>query len=416
MPILSNIATAYTCRAAGRQEDVHPIDDAALVWEGETIAWVGPERDLPDAYADAETIDVGGRIVVPGLVDSHTHLAFGGWRAEEFEMRIRGVSYTDIARQGGGIRSTTEATRAAGADELVARCQHFLRAMTRLGVTTVECKSGYGLNVEDELKTLRVYRQLQDEVPHTIISTFLGAHLIPPEFENDRSGYIDLLTDELIPRIAAEDLAAFCDAFVEETAFTPDEARTIFDAATAHGLQPKLHADQLSDTGGGALAAEVGAASADHLEYVSAQSITAMAKADVVAGSLPLATLYLNELPLPARRLIEAGVPVAVATDFNPGTAPSYHLPVAMTLACTMQRMTPAEVLKGTTCYAARSIRQEHVLGSLEPGKRADLVVVDVPSLNHWLYHLRPNAAVATFMGGQVAWAESGTGIGIEKG
>ena len=408
MPVLTNITTAYTCRAPGGQGSVHPIEDAALVWDDQAIEWIGPERDLPDAYADAETIDAGGRIVVPGLVDSHTHLAFGGWRAGEFEMRIRGISYTEIARQGGGIRSTMEATRAAGEHELLARCKSFLRQMTTLGVTAVECKSGYGLNVKDELKTLRAYRRLRDEMPHTVVPTFLGAHLVPPEFEDDRSGYVDLLTEELIPRVATDNLAAFCDAFVEETAFTPDEARSIFEAATAHGLQPKLHADQLSDSGGGALAAEVGAASADHLEYVSDQSITAMADAEVVAGSLPLATLYLDEEPLPARRLIEAGVPVAVATDFNPGTAPSYHLPVAMTLGCTMQRMTPAEVLKGTTLYAAQSIGRADKLGSLEPGKRADFVVVDAPSLNHWLYHLRANAAVATFIGGTPVWSADG--------
>lgn len=401
MPTLTNIAILATCRAEGGQDAIHAIEDAALVWQDDAIRWVGPERALPDEYADEAAVDAGGRLVVPGLVDSHTHLAFGGWRAGEFEQRIRGASYREIARRGGGIRSTMRATRAASEDELFAQCVSFLDEMARLGVTTVEAKSGYGLNVADELKTLRVYRRLQETQPQTIVPTFLGAHTLPPEFDNDREGYLRLLIEELIPRVAEEGLAAFCDVFVEDTAFSIEEARRIFEAATQHGLRPKLHADQLTDTGGARLAAEVGAASADHLEHVSDDGIVALAERGVVAVSLPLATLYLNQPPLPARALIDAGVPVAVATDFNPGSAPSYHLPFAMTLACTMQRMTPAEVLKGATIYAARAIGRDNRVGSLEPGKQADFVVVDAPSVNHWLYHLRGNAAVATFIGGE---------------
>lgn len=401
MPILTNIGTLATCRAGDGQDAIHAIEDAALVWQDGTIQWVGPEEELPDAYADEEAVDAGGRLVVPGLVDAHTHLAFGGWRADEFEQRIRGVSYLDLARRGGGIRSTMRATRAASEDELFERCQSFLAKMTRLGVTTVEAKSGYGLNVDDELKTLRVYRRLQAAQPQMIVPTFLGAHTVPPEFEGDRAGYLRLLTDTLIPQIAAEELAVFCDAFVEDTAFSTDEARQLFEVAVAHGLRPKLHADQLTDTGGARLAAEVGAASADHLEHVADDGIAALAERGVVAVSLPLATLYLDQPPLPARKLIEAGVPVAVATDFNPGSAPSYHLPFAMTLACTMQRMTPAEVLKGATLYAARSIGLEDRVGSLAPGKQADFAVVDAPSVNHWLYHLRGNAVAATFICGE---------------
>lgn len=402
MPTLTNIGTLATCRAEGGQGDVHYIEGAALVWQEGTIRWVGPERALPEVYADEATINAGGRLVVPGLVDCHTHLAFGGWRADEFEQRLRGVRYLDIARWGGGIRSTMQATRAATEDELVARCQTFLDEMARLGVTTVEAKSGYGLNVADELKTLHVYRRLQATQPQTIVPTFLGAHALPPEFDDDRVGYLRLLTDALIPRIVDEQLAAFCDVFVEDTAFSVEEARRIFDAATAHGLRPKLHADQLTDTEGARLAAEVGAASADHLEHISDAGIAALAESGVVAVSLPLATLYLNQPPLPARTLIEAGVPVAVATDFNPGSAPSYHLPFAMTLACTMQRMTPAEVLKGVTLYAARAVDRADRVGSLAPGKQADFVLVDAPSVNHWLYHLRGNAAAATYIRGKL--------------
>ena len=242
---------------------------------------------------------------------------------------------------------------------------------------------------------------MRTEQPLGIVATFLGAHVVPPEFKDRRDDYLRLLHEDLIPQIAEAGLARFCDVFVEETAFSIEEARTIFETANRHGLRPKLHADQLSDGGGARLAAEVGAISADHLEQASDEGIAAMAEAGVVAVSLPLATLYLHQQPMPARRFIEAGVPVAVATDFNPGSAPSYHLPLALTLACTMQRMTPAEALKGATLYAAQAIGLDDRLGSLEPGKQADFVLLDTPSVNHWLYHFRANAAVATFVKGK---------------
>lgn len=404
MPVLTDIAQLAACRASGGQADIHAIPDAALAWEGNTIRWCGPASELPTDYETMSRESAGGRLVIPGLVDGHTHLAFGGWRADEFAQRIRGESYLDIARAGGGIASTMRATRAASEEDLTERAAGFLAAMRSLGVTTVEAKSGYGLNAEDELKTLRVYRRLTDSQPTRIVPTLLGAHIVPPEFKENRAEYIRLLTKTIIPQAAADDLAHFCDVFVEDTAYTNDEARTIFSAARQHGLVPKLHADQLSDGGGAALAAEVGAASADHLEFISDAGIAAMAGAGVVAVSLPLATLYLNVPPLPARKLIDAGVPVAVATDFNPGSAPSYHLPFALTLACTMQRMTPAEALKGATITAARAIGVNDEVGSLEPDKRADFAIIDAPDVNHWLYHVRPNACVRTVIGGQTVW------------
>ncbi|QXD14426.1 imidazolonepropionase [Rhodocaloribacter litoris] len=403
MPLkrLVNAGLLYTCAAPGGQAAVHPVPRGTLVWEGEVIRWVGPEADLPAAFAGAEPVDAGGAMVIPGLIDCHTHLAFGGWRAGEFEQRILGAGYREIARAGGGIAATVRHTRAASEEALFARCLDFLREMARLGVTTVECKSGYGLTVEDELKTLRVYRRLAGAQPVGIVPTLLGAHVVPPEFANDRAGYLHLLCDELIPRVAAERLAVFADVFVEETAFRPEEARRYLAAARRHGLEARLHVDQLGDDGGARLAAEVGAVSADHLEYTGDDGIRALARAGVVAVALPLATLYLGQRPMAARRFVEAGVPVAVATDFNPGTAPSYHLPLALTLACTLNRLTPAEALKGATCYAARAIRQERRLGSLEPGKRADFVLLDAPDVNYWLYHFRPNAALATFLRGR---------------
>jgi imidazolonepropionase len=408
MKLIENISQLATCREEGGQGEIHAIADAAMVWEGSTIHWVGPLRELPVEYWSAERIDAQGGTVVPGLVDCHTHLAFAGWRADEFTRRIEGASYLDIARAGGGIASTVRLTREADPEALLRRARAFVHEMMALGVTTIEAKSGYGLDREHELGLLRVYRRLAEVEPVGIVSTFLGAHVVPPEYRERREAYVALLTDELIPAVAAERLATACDVFVEESAFSVDEARRILLAGRAAGLAPRLHADQLSDGGGAELAAEVGALSADHLEHVSDRGIAAMAAAGVVAVSLPFASLYLNHPPLPARRLIEAGVPVAVATDFNPGTAPSYHLPLAMTLACTLQRMTPAEALKGATCYAARVLGLERRVGSLERGKAADFAVIDAPDVQHWLYHLRPNACRLTVAAGRVVWRAPG--------
>jgi imidazolonepropionase len=404
MPVLTDIGSLATCRAEGGQAAVHAIPDAAQAWEGDTVRWVGPAANLPEAFSDWRRESASGRLVVPGLVDCHTHLAFGGWRGDEFARRIAGASYLEIARAGGGIASTMRHTQEASEEVLAERAEGFLAEMRALGVTTVEAKSGYGLSEADELKTLRVYRALAEGQPTRIVPTFLGAHIVPPEYRDRRGDYLRLLTETLLPQIAAEGLARYCDVFVEDTAYTADEARALLAEARRQGLGAKLHVDQLSDGGGAALAAEVGAASADHLEYASADGIAAMAGAGTVAVALPLATLYLNVRPMSARAFVEAGVPVAVATDFNPGSAPSYHLPLAMTLACTMLRLTPEEVLKGATLYAARAIGMEGEVGSLEEGKRADFAVIDAPDVNHWLYHFRPNACVRTVIGGETVY------------
>lgn len=403
MPVLSNIGALARCLPAGAADDAGVIRAAALAWEGATLRWAGPESDLPAEFAGWPRQDAEERLVIPGLVDCHTHLAFGGWRADEFSQRVRGATYLEIAASGGGIASTVAKTRAATASELEARCLGHLSEMSRLGITTIEAKSGYGLTLEHELRLLEVYRRLADGTQR-IVSTLLAAHIIPAEFRDRRTAYVELIEQEMIPRVAREGLARFCDVFVEESAFTIPEARRILTVAQRHGLAPKLHADQLTSGGGAELAAELGAASADHLEKISEAGIRALAAGGVVAVSLPFASLYLGMSPLPARRLIEAGVPVAVATDFNPGSAPSYHLPMALTLACTLQRMTPAEALRGATVVAARALRLDWEIGSLEPGKSADFAVIDAESVEHWLYHLRPNACVRTVARGREIW------------
>jgi len=407
MPVLRNISQLATCPPGNPQQDAGLIENAAIAWTGASINWVGGYRDLPSEFEDEPIIDCERRLVVPGLIDCHTHLCFGGWRGDEFELRLKGASYQEIAAAGGGISSTVTATRAASGGELQRKANALLDAMLKLGVTTIECKSGYGLDTANELKQLEVYRRLDQSHQVDLVPTFLGAHIVPAEYQNKREAYIRLLCEELIPLIAKEGLARFCDAFVEKGAFTTDEAGKIFKTAAAHGLQIKVHADQLSDGGGAALAAEMGAVSAEHLEYIGADGIKALAASGTVAVSLPLASLYLGEPFLPARKLLSAGVPVAVATDFNPGSAPSYHLPLAMTLACLSQHMTPQEALNGATTVAARAISAESRIGSLLPGYSADLAIIDMPSVNQWLYHFVPNACVAVYKNGVSVGANS---------
>lgn len=402
MPVLTNIGELCTCAGQGGQADVHAIEDAALVWEGERIVWLGVQRELPERYRAMEQHDAGGKLVTPGLVDCHTHLVFGGFREREFARRIAGESYLDIARSGGGIRETVRATRAATRAELVDKALPVLREMAQLGVTTVEVKSGYGLSYEDELKLLEAVAELSARQPLTLVPSLLAAHIVPPEYAQDRAGYVRLIVDRLIPEVAQRKLAMFCDVFVEQTAFTLAEAREILQAGLRHGLRPKLHADQLSEGGGAALAAELGAASADHLEHASDEALQRMAERDVVAVSLPLASLYTFEPALAARRLLDLGVHVAIATDYNPGSAPSYHLPLALLLACTLSRLTPHEALKGATLYAAQALGLADSVGSLEPGKQADFVLHDAPNANHWLYQFRGAPALLTVKRGQV--------------
>lgn len=400
MTVLHNIGQLATCAVDSAQQDAGLINDAALVFEEGKIIWTGSEQQLPDSFTSHDFVDCSQKLVIPGLIDCHTHLCFGGWRGDEFEMRLQGKSYQEIAAAGGGIRSTVAATRSDTLGQLKEKALDALNGMLDLGVTSVECKSGYGLERTTELKQLQVYQQLDEQQPVDLVATFLGAHMVPEEYQDNREDYIRLLCNELIPEIAKQKLARFCDVFVEKGAFKLAEAKQILETARHHGLGLKVHADQLSNGGGAHLAAKLAAVSAEHLEYADKRGINALAEAGTVAVSLPLASLYLREPYMPAREMIAAGVKVAVATDFNPGSAPSYHLPLAMTLACINQQMTPQEVLMGVTTIAARAILAEHRVGSLVPGFDADIAIIDAPSVNHWLYHFTANACEAVIKSG----------------
>jgi len=363
---------------------------AITVKEGK-IFWIGKTEELPKRFGlgkDGQEIDATGKVVMPGLIDSHTHLIFAGSREKEFEQRIQGLSYLEIAERGGGILSTVEATKKASFDELLSLGKKRLDRMLSKGVTTIEAKSGYGLSLQDEMKILKVMKALQEVHPIEIVPTFLGAHTIPREFRDARARYIDLLTKEMIPRVAQERLAEFCDVFCEEKAFTLEESKKILETGKGYGLKPKIHADQLSPGGGAELAAEVNAFSADHLEHISQTGIERMAEKGVTAVLLPGASFFLSMKKLPpAREMIQKGVYVSLATDLNPGSSMTESLPLMMTMGCTMYKMVPKEVIQGTTIHAARSMGRENEIGSLEVGKQADILLLAIPNYRYLPYH-----------------------------
>jgi imidazolonepropionase len=368
-------------------DDYGVIDDGAIAISEGKIAWIGEQQDLPDS-APREERSLGGRWVTPALVDCHTHLVFAGDRSGEFEARQKGASYQDIARAGGGIMSTVRATREASADELYAAALARVQALAAEGVGTIEIKSGYGLNIDTELKMLAVARQLGEATPVTIKTTLLAAHTIPPEYKDRADDYIDLICDELLPEVVAGHLADAVDAYCESIAFNGDQVARVFARATELGLPVKLHADQLSDGGGAALAAQFDALSADHLEYTAAPGVKALADAGAVAVLLPGAFLTLGETQLPPiEAMRELAVPIAVATDCNPGTSPICSLRIAMMLAARQFGLTPEECLAGATREAARALGLDD-RGVLETGKRADLAVWDIShprELAYWI-------------------------------
>ena len=375
------------------------IDDAAVAIRDGHIVWVGAAADRVDDHTQ-ERVDLRGRLVTPGLIDCHTHLVYAGNRAEEWALRLEGASYEEIAQRGGGIVSTVAATRAASHSQLLDATQGRLDTLLAEGVTTVEVKSGYGLDLDTELGMLRVARELDGAPDVDVVATFLGAHALPPEYRERRADYVRLMIDEVLPAVAAEGLADAVDAYCEGIAFTTDEVRSVFETAQARGLPLRLHAEQLSNCGGAAMAAGMGALSCDHLEYLDGAGVEAMAAAGTVAVLVPGAWYYLRETQHPpVDALRSAQVPIAVSTDHNPGTSPVLSILAAMNMSCVLFGLSPEEALRGATVNAARALGLND-RGSIEPGKLADLAVWDVQSPAELSYALGHNPCRQVFKAG----------------
>lgn len=417
-------------RKGARMKDIKAITGGALAAYQGHIVDVGTTEEVLARVQTGPTtrvIDARGRAVLPGFVDPHTHLCYGGDRADEFAMRLGGATYIEIAQAGGGIQSTVRATRQATEVSLVDSGLRRLDQLALTGTTTVEIKSGYGLTTEDELKQLRAIREMAVRHPLDIVPTFMGAHEFPPEYKQDREGYIRLICEEMLPLVAAESqgadtalvtlleravgrplaadrpLAVFCDVFTEKGVFTPEESRRILQRGKQMGFRPKVHADELSDLSGAAMAAEVGAISADHLLYANEESLAAMAKAGTVAVCLPGTAFCLMNVPYAnARKMIELGCVVALASDYNPGSCPTYSMPFIITLACMHMKMDPAEALAAATINAAAAIAQSHRVGSLEIGKQADIVILDAPSHRHIPYRMGQGVVASVIKRGRL--------------
>jgi imidazolonepropionase len=408
--IIENVSQLVTLagparpRAGAEMRELGIIIGGALLARDGVIVAVGAASEVePQAGPDAIRIDARKSVVMPGFVDAHTHPVFAGTREDEYEMRAAGLTYQQIASQGGGIRSTVRKTREASEDDLFEMALPRVRSLLEHGTTTVEAKSGYGLTLDDELKILRVIQRLNAETPLELIPTFLGAHEIPDEYRGAREDYIRLVTDEMLPRVAAEGLARYCDVFCESHVFTVDESRRVLARAKELGLGVRLHAEQLSLSGGAGLAAEFGAATADHLEWIDAEGIIALRRAGVIAVLLPGAVFNLGLTRYaPARAMIEAELPVALATDFNPGSSPTPSMQMILSIACAQMRMTPAEAITAATINAAHSLDGGKRIGSLEVGKQADAVVFDCPDYRQIPYLFGINHALVVIKSGSV--------------
>jgi len=391
------------------------VEDGAVLTDGAMIAWAGPQSDLPRDLLQVvdRDHDLGRALVTPGLVDCHTHLVYGGQRAREFELRLQGASYEEIARAGGGIRSTVAATRAASDASLFAAARRRALVLMAEGVTTVEIKSGYGLSLHDEGRCLGVARRLAAELPLTVRTSYLGAHALPPEFHGRQDDYITAVC-EWMPQLQAAGLVDAVDAFCENIGFSPAQTRRVFETAQSLGLPVKLHAEQLSDQGGAALAAEFKALSCDHLEHLNAQGLAAMRDAGTVAVLLPGAYYFLRETKLPPiAQLREHGVPIALATDHNPGSSPGLSLQLMINMACTLFRMTPEEAVRGVTQHAAHALGLRGC-GTLASGQRADFVVWDLEHPNELAYWFGHNPCRRVVYGGEERGLPQTSGGGIQ--
>ncbi|MFS0876889.1 imidazolonepropionase [Solibacillus isronensis] len=380
--------------------------EVSVLIEGDRIAMIAPldeiKQEYPHLVNDAEVIDAQGKIVMPGLVDCHTHLVHGGTREHELNMRLAGRSYMDIMNAGGGIHYTTTKTREASFDDLYNKTVQHLNEFLRHGVTTVEAKSGYGLDLENELKQLYVVKKLQEEHVVDIVSTFMGAHAVPKEFKGNEDEFVKIIIEQMLPKVAELGLAEFNDVFCEKGVFTPEQSRLILEAGKAYGLTPKIHADEIEPYEGAELAAEVGAISAEHLLVASDEGIAAMAKAGTIAVLLPGTAFFLRAPYARGRLMVDSGVPVAISTDFNPGSSPTISLPFIQNLACMNMGMTMEEVLCATTINAAHAIKRADQVGTLEKGKQADVLILDVPNYKQLQYFYGMNHTDTVIKAGNV--------------
>ena len=393
-------------RVGPEMRELSIVADGAMLVVGERIAKVGSRNEIEPLIetsgADCEVVDAGGRVVLPGFVDAHTHPVFAGTRAGEFEKRAEGATYQELAARGGGIQSTVRATREASLDGLVAAGKRYADWFLRTGTTTVEAKSGYGLTLEDELKILRAIKRLNSEHPLRYVPTFLGAHDIPPEYKSRREQYISLLIGEMLPRVAQEKLAEYCDIFCEAKVFTPDESRKVLSAASSQGFGLRIHADQLSLSGGAKLAAELHTVTADHLEHTDSEGIAALKSAGVQPVLLPGSVYALGSTRYPAARaMIEAGLAVVLATDFNPGSSPTPSMTMVHSIASTHMRMTPAESITASTINAAYTLNRGDQIGSLKEGKLADFVIHDCEDYRELAYFFGVEHPWMAYVGGR---------------
>ena len=380
------------------QGNIQILRDAWVLMEDGVITQVGTG---PAPAAD-RTIDAGGKLVTPGLVDAHTHLIFGGWRQNELGLKLHGKTYLEIQNAGGGIQSTTNATRQSTEEELTQKAEKALDEMLHFGVTTCEAKSGYGLATQHELKALQVIDNLNRTHPIDLVATFMGAHLVPAEYKSNRGEYIRLVCEEMMPLVAQQGVAKYCDVFCEADTFTVEESRQVLEAGLKYGLRPKIHADEIEAIGGSQLAGEIGAISAEHLIVCPPEGIASMAKGGTIACLLPATSFYLGAVFAPARDMVSAGVPVAMATDFNPGSCPCLNLQFVINLGCLKYKLTPEEVLTAVTLNAAAAIDMAGQVGSVEPGKRGDLVIWDAPDLDYICYRMGSNLARTVIKKGAV--------------
>ena len=403
--LVSNIGMLATpkgnaARCGEEQGKIEILKNAWVLIEDGVIAAVGTGK--PEGAEGAEVIDAEGKLVTPGLVDAHTHLIFGGWRQNELGLKLHGATYLEIQNAGGGIQSTTNATRSASKEELRAKAEKALDEMMGFGTTTVEAKSGYGLATEHELKALQVIRDLDDRHPMDLVATFMGAHLVPAEYKNDREAYVRLVCEEMMPAVREQGIAKFCDVFCEADTFTVEESRRILEAGLKYGLRPKIHADEIEAIGGSRLAGEIGAISAEHLIVCPPEGIDALAKGGVIACLLPATSFNLGAVFAPARDMVKAGVPVAMATDFNPGSCPCLNMQFVINLGCLKYKLTPEEVLTAVTLNGAAAIGMADRVGSVETGKQGDLVIWEAPDLDYICYRVGSNLAGTVIKKGAV--------------